>query len=252
MTGTLPLHPSGDRRPAATWKRPARRPRVRYRWLRGGRADPRAPPVAATGCRHADVGRRVQVRVTARKPRATGPRTRVVAPDARGRPPRAAYGAPVDLPRRDPRAGSPPSLATFRRQVAADLRRPARLALRGRAVHGGWRRGGDFTRGAGRGPHVAVVLVGLQRGVELPGRALRRDQPAALEPRQPVVEPRRPSRCATYRHMVVNHETGHWLGHGHLGCAGRGRPAPVMMQQSKGLAGCRHNPWPLPSELWSR
>ena len=55
-----------------------------------------------------------------------------------------------------------------------------------------------------------------------------------------------------YRHMVVNHETGHWLGHGHLGCAGRGRPAPVMMQQSKGLAGCRHNPWPLPSELWSR
>ena len=55
-----------------------------------------------------------------------------------------------------------------------------------------------------------------------------------------------------YRHLVVNHETGHWLGHGHLGCSGRGRLAPVMMQQSKGLAGCRHNPWPLPSELWSR
>jgi hypothetical protein len=24
------------------------------------------------------------------------------------------------------------------------------------------------------------------------------------------------------------------------------------MQQSKGLNGCRHNPWPLGSELWSR
>ena len=48
-----------------------------------------------------------------------------------------------------------------------------------------------------------------------------------------------------YRHMVVNHETGHWLGRGHASCPGRGRPAPVMMQQSKGTGGCRFNPWPL-------
>jgi hypothetical protein len=52
-----------------------------------------------------------------------------------------------------------------------------------------------------------------------------------------------------YRHLVVNHETGHWLGHGHRGCTGPGRPAPVMMQQSKGLDGCRFNPWPTPAEL---
>lgn len=51
-----------------------------------------------------------------------------------------------------------------------------------------------------------------------------------------------------YRHLVVNHETGHWLGHGHRGCPGRGQSAPVMMQQSKGLDGCRFNPWPRPDE----
>ena len=52
-----------------------------------------------------------------------------------------------------------------------------------------------------------------------------------------------------YRHLVVNHETGHWLGRGHAGCPGPGQPAPVMMQQSKGTAGCRFNPWPRPGEL---
>jgi hypothetical protein len=50
-----------------------------------------------------------------------------------------------------------------------------------------------------------------------------------------------------YRHLVVNHETGHWLGRGHVGCPGSG-PAPVMMQQSKGTGGCSFNPWPLPRE----
>lgn len=52
-----------------------------------------------------------------------------------------------------------------------------------------------------------------------------------------------------YRHMVVNHETGHWLGFDHAGCPGRGRPAPVMMQQSKGLDGCRFNAFPTLGEL---
>ena len=51
-----------------------------------------------------------------------------------------------------------------------------------------------------------------------------------------------------YRHMVVNHETGHWLGLGHAGRPARGAKAPVMMPQSKGTAGCRLNPWPLPRE----
>lgn len=54
---------------------------------------------------------------------------------------------------------------------------------------------------------------------------------------------------ATYRHMVLNHETGHWLGLGHRGCDRRRAAAPVMMQQSKSLGSCRANAWPLRAEI---
>jgi len=54
-----------------------------------------------------------------------------------------------------------------------------------------------------------------------------------------------------YRHMVVNHETGHWLGHDHTSCTAGGTSAPVMQQQSIDLMGCKFNPWPLESELWT-
>ncbi|KOA44089.1 hypothetical protein PG1528B_1408 [Bifidobacterium animalis subsp. lactis] len=56
-----------------------------------------------------------------------------------------------------------------------------------------------------------------------------------------------------YRTMVVNHEVGHALGHldNETPCAGAGRPAPLMQEQSMFLDGCTVNPWPLDSELWT-
>lgn len=56
---------------------------------------------------------------------------------------------------------------------------------------------------------------------------------------------------ATYRTYVVNHEVGHLVGMRHPApqCPVAKAPASVMDQQTKGLAGCTANWWPLDWEL---
>lgn len=44
-----------------------------------------------------------------------------------------------------------------------------------------------------------------------------------------------------YRQYMVSHEMGHILGRDHVDCPREGSPAPIMMQQTKGIGKCKPN-----------
>lgn len=221
----------------------SKRATVSYRWLRDD-----VPISGARGQRHrlgvADVGHEVRVRATARR---DGYRTVRVQSPARKvghlRPTRKVFTYSVAT-----RGPVNADLGVFRTQAQQTFDDP-----RGwRAAGVGFRRvaeGGDFTlvlATAATVPSFSSACSSqwscrVGRFVIINQTRWQTASPAWNSAGRSLRD---------YRHLVVNHETGHWLGHGHRGCAGSG-PAPVMMQQSKGTGGCSFNPWPVASERWT-
>ena len=223
-----------------TWSTtPTRR---RYQWYSAG-----DPVRGATGVRFRlrpqDVGRRIQVQVRASAPGYTwaSKRSRSVPIQHR-----------VDVRR------TVTYSVTTRGRISASVADFKRLAAQTYADPRGWRGGGVRFRQVASGGGFTLVLANANamtsfssacssmwscrvgRFVVINQERWKHASPAWNRAGRSLRD---------YRHMVVNHETGHWLGFGHARCPGAGKPAPVMMQQSKGRAGCRFNPWPTLGEL---
>jgi hypothetical protein len=135
----------------------------------------------------------------------------------------------------------------FAAVVAATYADPRGWAANGRLVFRKVATGGDFTirlsvadRVPGFEPTVCNAIYSCTVGRNVIINESRwRGGPTTF---------RWPGDLLSYRQMVINHETGHWLGLDHRYCRAAGQPAPIMQQQSKGLQGCTANPWPTAGE----
>ncbi len=212
--------------------------RTSYQWLRSGK-----PIKGATKTRYTfaprDVNKRIRVKITVNAPgyRRTSAMSAKTAPVAHRVPQRrvATY-----------------SIAT-RGRITASVKKFARQAAQTFADPRGWRGGGTTFRRVKSGGGFTLVL---SEAGQVPsfssqcssyyscrvGRFVIINQDRWKFASPPWNASGRSLR--DYRHMVINHEVGHWLGNGHVGCPGAGQPSPVMSQQSKGPGGCHFNPWP--------
>jgi hypothetical protein len=221
----------------------SRRPdSVRVQWLRNGRVIK-----GATGSRHHlgldDFGRHMSVRLTARK---EGYRMAVVRTRRTQEVMHRVAARHTVTYRVETRGRIVASLEEFKRQAQQTFDDPR-----------GWRDSAVAFRRVSSGGDFVLVL---SEASQVPsfssacsaewscrvGDYVIINQMRWLNASPMWHEQKRSVR--DYRHMVVNHETGHWLGHGHRSCPGTGAAAPVMQQQSKGLEGCRPNPWPTAAE----
>jgi hypothetical protein len=217
-------------------------------WVRDRRAI-----AGQTGRRHriavADVGHRVGLRVTARR---TGYAPLVVTSAT----PRVGHRTPV--------RHSVTYHVETRGRISADVAAFKRLAQATYDDPRGWRGGGVAFRRVARGGDLTLVLAeaswlprfssqcSAQWSCRV-GRFVVINQTRWQHASQ--MWHRTGGSLRAYRHMVVDHETGHWLGHHHATCPARGALAPVMQTQSKGLDGCRPNPFPVAAEwrsAWRR